>query len=121
MCLAIPGKVVELLEGTGRRLAMVDLVGVTREVDIGLLDDAPPDVGDWVLVHVGFAMARLDQAEAQETLSMLRMMQDALADPEEQAVAAGHTEEQAVAAGHTEQQAVAAAHREGLLDDVRLG
>jgi len=104
MCLAIPGKVVELLEGTGRRLAMVDLVGVTRQVDIGLLDDAPPGVGDWVLVHVGFAMARLDQAEAQETLSMLRTMQDAFTDPGGQ--------DQVPAAGDTEQEAVPAAPRE---------
>lgn len=103
MCLAIPGKVVELLEGNGRRLAKVDLVGVTREVDVGLLDDAPPAVGDWVLVHVGFAMTRIDEAEARETLSMLRMMEEAFADPGE------------------EDQAFAAADREELVDDVHGG
>jgi hydrogenase expression/formation protein HypC len=75
MCLAIPGQVVELVDECNR-LAKVDVAGVRRNVNIGLLDQdgegAQP--GDWVLVHVGFAMSKVDEAEAQATLSLLQKM-----------------------------------------------
>ncbi|MBW3590341.1 MAG: HypC/HybG/HupF family hydrogenase formation chaperone [Actinobacteria bacterium] len=74
MCLAIPGKVVEVTD-EARRLATVDVGGVRRAVNIALLDDGEPVVpGDWVLIHVGFAMSRVDEEEAQATLELLEQM-----------------------------------------------
>ncbi len=71
MCLGIPGQVIEL--GTGEvgahRRATVNTVGVERVVDTSLLDDLA--VGDWVVVHLGFALSKLDPEEAQATLRML--------------------------------------------------
>ena len=63
MCLAIPGKIVELL-AEDRNLAVVDVLGVRRKVDLGLLQDDPPVTGDWVLIHVGFAMSKISEADA---------------------------------------------------------
>jgi hydrogenase expression/formation protein HypC len=70
MCLAIPGKVVELLS-EDRNLAVVDVLGVRRRVDLGLLQEDPPLTGDWVLIHVGFAMSKIGAAEAEQQLRML--------------------------------------------------
>ncbi|MCG8709127.1 hydrogenase maturation factor HybG [Brenneria sp. 4F2] len=78
MCLGIPGKVVELASEEGQ-LAWVDVCGVRREVNIALvMDGAAPQqlIGSWVLVHVGFAMSRLDEEEAQATLDVLRQMEE---------------------------------------------
>ncbi len=85
MCLAIPGQVVELLPGNDDQLALVDVVGVRRKINIGLLDE-PPAPGDHVLIHVGFAMSKVDEQEAAEALSMLKLMGAAFTD-ELQAVA----------------------------------
>jgi len=74
VCLAIPGRVVELLPGNDDQLALVDVVGVQRRINIGLLQDTPLHVGDYVLIHVGFAMSKVDEKEAAEALSMLEMM-----------------------------------------------
>jgi hydrogenase expression/formation protein HypC len=73
MCLAIPGKVVELFPGIPST-AMVDVVGVRRKVDLGLLSDSPPVAGDWVLIHVGFAMSKISEADALDQMRTLRMM-----------------------------------------------
>ena len=77
MCLGIPGQITEITNGE-MLMARVDVAGVTREVNIAcIVDDAhPPDacVGDWVLVHVGFAMSRIDEAEARRTLEMLEQL-----------------------------------------------
>lgn len=77
MCLAIPGRVVEVTDAE-RRLARVDVSGVTRTINIGLLDgdDGAPGVrsGEWVLIHVGFAMSKVDEAEAAATLELLERM-----------------------------------------------
>lgn len=70
MCLAIPGRVVEIVDAS-LRLAKVDIAGVRRPVNLGLLDDAVGP-GDWVLVHVGFALAAVDEHEAEATLRLLR-------------------------------------------------
>ncbi len=60
MCLGIPGEVVEIL--TDRPdLAMVDVSGVKRAINIGLLDEDPVKVGDWILIHVGFALSKIDE------------------------------------------------------------
>jgi hydrogenase expression/formation protein HypC len=77
MCLAIPGEIVELLPGRAD-LAKVDVAGVRRAVNIGLLDGV--GVGDWVLVHVGFAMSKIDEAEAAATLELLTGLGQAYTD-----------------------------------------
>ena len=83
MCLGIPGQIVEILDANDR-LAKVDVVGVRRTVNIACIVDAehPPEacVGDWVLVHVGFAMSRIDEAEAHKTLELLRELGEAQAE-----------------------------------------
>jgi hydrogenase expression/formation protein HypC len=76
MCLAIPGRIVEIVD-TANRLALVDVVGVRRTVNVGLLDDTgdgPARPGDWVLIHVGFALSRVDEQEAAATLELVRGM-----------------------------------------------
>jgi hydrogenase expression/formation protein HypC len=70
MCLAIPGKIVDVL-AEDRSLALVDVLGVRRKVDLGLLQDEPPETLDWVLIHVGFAMSKIGEADAREQLRML--------------------------------------------------
>ncbi len=91
MCLAIPGEVVELLEGNNDQLAMVDVVGVKRRINVGLLEDETVAPGDWVLIHVGFAMSKVDEKEAAEALRMLELMGQAFTD-ELQAVAESRIE-----------------------------
>ena len=76
MCLAIPGQIVEVVDESNR-LAAVDVAGVVRNVNIGLLDDdedggAGP--GDWVLIHVGFALSKVDEEEALATRKLLEAM-----------------------------------------------
>jgi hydrogenase expression/formation protein HypC len=71
MCLAIPGRILEVVD-EANRLAKIDVAGVQRTVNVGLLDDA--GVGDWVLIHVGFALSKVDEAEAAATLSLLQEM-----------------------------------------------
>jgi hydrogenase expression/formation protein HypC len=75
VCLAIPGKIVAITDEVNR-LATVDVVGVRRTVNIGLLDagGAGAGPGDWVLIHVGFALSRIDEEEAAATLRLLRQM-----------------------------------------------
>ena len=72
MCLAIPGRIVDIV-AEDRTLALVDVLGVRRKVDLGLLQEDPPIAGDWVLIHVGFAMSKIGEAEA---LNQLRMLTD---------------------------------------------
>jgi hydrogenase expression/formation protein HypC len=86
MCLAIPGEVVELVEGSNDQLVLVDVVGVKRKINIGLMEPREVAVGDWVLIHVGFAMSKIDEKEAAEALEMLELMGQAFTD-ELQAVA----------------------------------
>ena len=75
MCLAIPGRVVDIVDAANR-LASVDVAGVRRTVNVGLLDGEGDGVvpGDWVLIHVGFAISRVDEAEAAQTLELLEAM-----------------------------------------------
>ena len=70
MCLAIPGKIVELLD-EDRDTAVIDVLGVRRRIDLGLLADDPPITGDWVLIHVGFAMSKISEVDALDQLRML--------------------------------------------------
>ena len=74
MCLAIPGRVVEVVDEQNR-LAKVDVAGVRRTVNIGLFDgDEAIQPGDWVLIHVGFAISRIDEDEARATRELLEAM-----------------------------------------------
>jgi hydrogenase expression/formation protein HypC len=71
MCLAIPGKIVEIVDQENR-IAKVEVGGVKRNVNIGMLSEDDTNVGDYVLIHVGFAMSKVDEYEAQETLRLLK-------------------------------------------------
>ena len=82
MCLAIPGKIVELLHDPPY-LGMVEVMGVRRRVDLGLLQDESPLPGDWVLIHVGFAMSKISEESATEQMQMLRMLGEDAAAMEE--------------------------------------
>ena len=73
MCLAIPAKVVELFPGERSR-ALVEVAGVRRHIDTGLLEDDPPATGEWVLVHVGFAMSKISEEQALDQIRMLTML-----------------------------------------------
>ena len=78
MCLGIPGQVVELLDH--EHLAKVDVSGVGRVVNIGLLEDEQVTPGDWVLIHVGFAMSKIDEQEAARAIASLQLMGQAYDD-----------------------------------------
>ena len=82
MCLAIPGQVVELYPDQPSA-AMVDVVGVRRKVDLGLLQDNLPIKGDWVLIHVGFAMSKISEEDAIDQMRTLRMLGEAEAAMQE--------------------------------------
>ena len=75
MCLAIPGQVIEMVDETNQ-IAKVDVVGVKRNINVSLLADENGGVGpgDWVLIHVGFAISRIDEAEALATRELLEQM-----------------------------------------------
>jgi hydrogenase expression/formation protein HypC len=80
MCLAIPGQIVAISDAA-KKLAIVEVSGVRREINIACVVDADHPaagcVGDWVLVHVGFAMSRIDEAQAAATLQILRELGEA--------------------------------------------
>jgi hydrogenase expression/formation protein HypC len=78
VCLAIPGQIVEI--SAQEPLARVDVGGVTRNVNIGLLDEGAVASGDWILIHVGFALSKIDEGQAHDQLRMLQAMgEEALA------------------------------------------
>lgn len=76
MCLGIPGQIVEIVDEEND-IAKVEISGVRRNVSVALVRADGIGTGDWVLVHVGFAMSKIDEQEANETLSMLRQLGDA--------------------------------------------
>jgi len=71
MCLAIPGKIIEIVD-VENRIAKVEVGGVKRNINIGMLSENETHVGDYVLIHVGFAMSKVDEHEAEETLRVLK-------------------------------------------------
>lgn len=73
MCLAIPGRIVDI-SSDQPNAAVVEVVGVRRKVDLGLLRDNPPLAGDWVLIHVGFAMSKISENDALDRMRILRML-----------------------------------------------
>jgi hydrogenase expression/formation protein HypC len=79
MCLGIPGQIVEIVDDANS-IAKVDVSGVKRNVSVVLVRSDGIEPGDWVLIHVGFAMSKIDEAEAQETMKALQLMGQAYAD-----------------------------------------
>ena len=79
MCLAIPGQVIEMLP-EHPHLAVVDVSGVRRRVNIMMLADEAVKLGDWVLIHVGFALAKIDEQEARASLALLAALGQPYAD-----------------------------------------
>jgi hydrogenase assembly chaperone HypC/HupF len=79
MCLGIPGQIVTL-DRDEPQLAKVDVAGVQRTINIALLGEEQIAAGDWVLIHVGFAMSKIDEFEAQETLLALQGVGTAYSD-----------------------------------------
>lgn len=71
MCLAVPARVVEIVDEPNQ-IAKVDIGGVRRNISVALLEDV--NVGDWVLVHVGFAIQKVDEEEAEQTLAILSQL-----------------------------------------------
>ena len=78
MCLAIPGQIVKIVDEE-THIAQAEVSGVKRNVNVGLLADGPDavDVGDWVLIHVGFAMSKVDEEEANATREFLLSLGEA--------------------------------------------
>lgn len=74
MCLGIPGQVIELLEGNGGQLALVDIEGAARKVNIGLLDEGALEPGDWILIHMGMAMEKVQRQQAADARSGLELL-----------------------------------------------
>ena len=79
MCLGIPGEVIELLPDQPD-LARVDVSGVRRVINVGLLCDEPPVPGEWVLIHVGFALSKIDEQEAAAAMQFLEGIGQAYED-----------------------------------------
>lgn len=75
MCLGVPGQIVSMVDGYGDQLAVVDLSGRRSRVNIGMLDNQSIEPGDWVIVHMGFAMETIDAPAAEETLAGLDVME----------------------------------------------
>lgn len=79
MCLGIPGQIIELVDEVNH-IARVEVSGVKRNVNVAVVHHEGIAPGDWVLIHVGFAMSKIDEREAQETLKLLRRMDDVYTD-----------------------------------------
>ena len=74
MCLGIPGQVLHMLEGYGGQLALVDVQGAQRKVNVGMLPDETFEPGDWVIIHMGFVVEKTDRAGAAEALAGLELL-----------------------------------------------
>lgn len=74
MCLGIPGQVVEMLDGYNGQLALVDVAGATRKVNVGMLPEETFAPGDWVIIHMGFVVEKTDQAGAEAAMAGLQLM-----------------------------------------------
>lgn len=84
MCLAIPGQIIEMIDPV-KNIAKVDVGGVRRNVNVGLVAEKEGvELGDWVLIHVGFALSKVDEEEAEATLSLLKGLGEAFDDEIEQ-------------------------------------
>jgi hydrogenase maturation protein HypF len=81
MCLGIPGRVVEIVPGYADQLALVDVVGAQRRINVGMLD-VPPGPGDWLLIHMGFALEIIDADRAEHAMAALELMGQARSSAE---------------------------------------
>lgn len=81
MCLGIPGQVLSLLDGYGGQLALVDVAGTSRKVNIGMLPEETFEPGDWVIIHMGFVVDKTDKAGADAALAGLKLMGSGSEDP----------------------------------------
>ena len=79
MCLGIPGQIIDIIDDANS-IAKVDVSGVRRNISVALVRPEGIASGDWVLIHVGFAMSKIDEEEARETLNVLQLMGQAYAD-----------------------------------------
>lgn len=82
MCLAIPGKIEEFID-KDRHFARADISGVKRQINVDLIKEQGLEVGDWVLIHVGFAMGKISEEQALEQLEILAMLGEAAQSQEE--------------------------------------
>ncbi len=97
MCLGIPGQIMEMLD-SHEHLARVEVSGVGRVINVGLLEDEALGRGDWVLIHVGFAMSKIDEQEAALALASLKMMGEIFDDEVEQLMGSGAAADEVPAA-----------------------
>ena len=74
MCLGIPGRVVQMLDGYEGQLALVDVAGENRKVNVGMLPEETFAPGDWVIIHMGFVVEKTDEAGAAEALAGLELL-----------------------------------------------
>jgi hydrogenase expression/formation protein HypC len=74
MCLGIPGQVVRMLDGYNDQVALVDVVGEHRKVNVGMLPEETFAPGDWVIIHMGFVVEKTDKAGADEAMAGLELM-----------------------------------------------
>jgi hydrogenase expression/formation protein HypC len=81
MCLGIPGQVVRMLDGYNDQLALVDVVGEQRKVNVGMLPEETFAPGDWVIIHMGFVVEKTDKTGAEEAMAGLELMGRGSADP----------------------------------------
>ncbi len=79
MCLGIPGQIIDIIDDANS-IAKVDVSGVKRNISVALVRPEGIASGDWVLIHVGFAMSKIDEEEARETLNALQLMGQAYTD-----------------------------------------
>lgn len=83
MCLGIPAQVKEFVDGTDRQIAEAEVEGVRRKVNVGLVEEDGLEPGDWILLHVGFAISTIDEEEAKETYEFLSRFDEGEAFDEE--------------------------------------
>ena len=81
MCLGIPGQVIRMLDGYHDQLALVDVVGEQRKVNVGMLPEETFAAGDWVIIHMGFVVEKTDRAGAEQALAGLELMGRGGVDP----------------------------------------
>jgi hydrogenase expression/formation protein HypC len=74
MCLGIPGQVVRMLDGYEGQLALVDVAGKQRNVNVGMLPEETFEPGDWVIIHMGFVVEKTDRAGAEQAMNGLELM-----------------------------------------------
>lgn len=74
MCLGIPGQVVRMLDGYEGQVALVDVAGEPRKINVGMLPEETFNPGDWIIIHMGFAMEKTDPASAAEAMAGLELM-----------------------------------------------